>query len=117
MVRVKYRYLVLKYSFNKEGRYVITSKTLGDIVKEVVFVNYGEVGLAVLGNILVIENLPTSNMILFRVPRDAQKAVKTSLKQCKSLGGCICSLDTIFVSGTARNAKKKLVQHLKELKK
>ena len=113
MVRVKYRYLVLKYEFDDSKRYTITPLTFADIVKELVFVKHGEIGLMKLGSIFVIECLPISSIFLFKIPRGALDLVKGSVEECTNIGGCICKLDIIFVSGCVKNVRKKLVGYLK----
>ena len=111
MVRVKYRYLVMKYGFDEGRKYKISPLTLSDIVKELVFTDHGEWGLARL-DVLVIENFPASCIFLFRVPRGALEIVRASLEECTNLGGSACKLDIVFVSGCVKSAKKKALTYM-----
>lgn len=109
---MKYRYIVLKYEFDDATRYVIDAATFADIVKDLLAANYGEAGLAKL-NVSVMENLPKSAAVLFGVPRSVFKGVQVSIEKCTHLGGHLCRLSVVCVSGSIKNARKKLIAHLK----
>lgn len=115
MVRTKYRYAILKYQFEDFQKYEIAPLTFTDILKDLVHKNYGEVGLAKISGISVIENSPSSSIILFRVSRGSFDNVKDSIKKCNSLGGHLCKLDVVFVSGCVKNARKKMLSYLRLL--
>lgn len=113
MVRIKYRYAVLKYHFEDTQKYEIAPLTFIDILKDLVHKNYGEIGLARVGSILVIENSPLANIILFRVARCSFSNIRDSIERCDSLSGHMCKLDIVLVSGCVKNARKKMVEFLK----
>eukprot|EP00866_Antonospora_locustae_P001268 jgi/Antlo1/1268/1795 len=115
MVRTKYRYAVLKYHFEDAKKYEIAPLTFIDILKDLVHKNYGEVGLAKLGSILVVENSPSANLILFRAARCSFGNVKDSIERCHYLGSHLCKLDIVFVSGCVKNARKKMAECLKRM--
>lgn len=112
MVRTKYRYAVLKYNFENAQKYEIAPLTFVDILKDLVHKNYGEVGLARVSGVLVLESSPSTNLILFRVARCSFGSVRDSIERCNCLSGHSCKLDLVFVSGCVGSARKMMLKHL-----
>lgn len=114
MVRIKFRYIAIKYSFDSTTKYTINQQTFADIINNLVKVEFGEFGISKITHFMIIDTYPSNSIILFRVGRSSCKMVTGVLTKVKVLSGKMCEFRVVGVSGAIRNAKKKIISELKK---
>lgn len=110
MVRIKYRFVVLKYQFNTASKFTISGTTFIDILKSLTASEYGEYGISRLGTVAVIEVMPAHGYIFFRVLRNIYPEVAKMLEQCKELNGSKVDFKILRVSGCAKSCKEYILK-------
>ncbi|KCZ81993.1 hypothetical protein H312_00475 [Anncaliia algerae PRA339] len=113
MVRIKFRYIGIKYSFDTLTKYNINNKTFLDIITNHIKIEHGEIGVSKLTDFQITDNYPNNNIILFRVGRESKETILKILNQIKVLNGKKCDFSILGVSGAIRNVKNKILKHLK----
>ncbi|RVD91256.1 hypothetical protein TUBRATIS_22940 [Tubulinosema ratisbonensis] len=113
MVREKYRYIILKYSFDTSVKYSVNKDTLLKIINNLIRIEYGEYGLSKVTDYSVISSYPFNGYILFRLGRKCTPLVVQTLKNITNLNGKMCNFCVEGVSGNIKKAEKRILKKIK----
>ncbi|KAG0435569.1 Ribonuclease P protein component 2 [Dictyocoela muelleri] len=99
MVRIKYRYVVLKMT--NELNKIFNIENVEDIFRDLVMDNFGEIGVSKL-NVKLIDFLVNNQIIIVRISRDILKEFLFSVIMCANLNSIFINFSIIQITGTLR---------------
>ncbi|TBU05213.1 hypothetical protein CWI38_0536p0010 [Hamiltosporidium tvaerminnensis] len=109
-MRQKFRYVAAKFTFNIQKTFIFSQEVLFLLIKDLLYQNFGEIGVAKLDTFILIEYLPANNICIFRVPLYVSKEVIYSLITCGSIDSLKCNISIFFISGGLRTLKKRIIK-------
>lgn len=113
MVREKYRYVILKYSFDSSIKYSLNKETHQKIITNLIKIEYGELGTSKITDFTIISSYPINGYILFRIGRRCSNMVVNTLNNIKHLNGKMCDFKIEGISGNIKKAEKRILLKIK----
>ncbi|KAF7682803.1 Ribonuclease P protein component 2 [Astathelohania contejeani] len=111
MVRAKSRYIIIE--IESEIECSVTKDSLYKLCYDLLLTNYGEIKLSEFVYFQLIEHLPANNVFMIQVPRSVCSELVSAFCLCGTLNQFRCKFNVLFVSGSIRSAKKRIIKRLK----
>jgi RNase P/RNase MRP subunit POP5 len=114
MARRRYRYIVIKVTFQDSKRFEIPPGVSLNIIRDSLQLNYGEKLVSEFQASRIHDYLPAHGISVVQIARGTTPQVLSSLVLCGSLESFPCNIAVLFVSGSLKNARKKIVKYMGE---
>ncbi|KAM0678724.1 hypothetical protein BDAP_000685 [Binucleata daphniae] len=112
MVRIKFRYIAVK--FVTEKNIILSQESYKKIIYDATYEEYGKKIISRFYSYKMIEYLPNSNVLLFRIQRDIHKETILSIQKLQKIGNLNVKASVMCVSGSVRNLMKKTKEKLEK---
>ncbi|KAL7346960.1 RNAse P component 2 [Encephalitozoon intestinalis] len=112
MIRVKARYIVIRLRHEGDQSRAL-GEMLGSIVKSKVGIDYGSYGASMVGNLVVVEYLPHSQIAVIRCDAPACKYVLFTIATIGEISGLKCSMSILWISGILKRAMRRILKYIK----
>lgn len=99
MVRIKYRYIVIKMTNDRNK--TLNIENIEDVFRDLIMENFGELGISRL-NLKLVDFLVCRQIVIVRISRDILKEFLFSVIMCPDLNSLAVNFSIVQITGTLK---------------